>query len=623
MISLDLKHISSFTLFLGGLALFGSYLFNLQCSNDVDAAILWAGALLMSSMLVLILLQKHEKTFLFGLFLCSFFILIWEQMRFGRIIGTDIMMELNVAEHTAYGGWTSGIMIRRSGTCLSVTILPAAVSAITGMSVSNIFETLFFGVSALLPVFLYLLIKQLTNSVTVAGLSSVIFTLDYEKLSLGPNAIRENIAKIFLITTLCILYKRQNVKSIGTTDSKLTVILFLTVIGVVTSHYSLSLFLLVLFALLKLSSLKGLRKIFFGLLGGDQKRHPKLMFNTLIFFAFVTTLSWLMFTVYPMFLKIVDIGQETVLQVFGMKTPDFHPYTQFAITFPRGGAFTLEILWIYRFLMLIGALVCLRKYRDFNTRTFIFMGIFMFFTLGVWFVAPHVSRELQVDRVYSFGLPFFSFFAASSISEATSLFKQSPTSSIMLTRLKIIAGHGLRYILPCFLISLFFLNHIALLPAFYYSPTRASPYQELLVAPFHTTNDIELCKWVNYYCEGNAPFLGDLRSREVFKWLLYSPGVLAHYKVDYSVLSSESFSSPSTGVYISLFDYAIKDECIIEIDIRAAEIPNATMVRTPSKRVIVWYPKLTTALFSPGVNLLYNNEHNYLFHTNFTWDPTK
>jgi len=574
-------------------------------------------------MLVLILFQKHEKTFLFALFLSSFSILIWEQIRFGRIIGTDIMTEQVVARNTAYRGWTSEMMITRSGTCLSVTILPAMISKITGMTTSDIFGTLFFGVSALLPVVLYLVIKQLTNSTSVAGLSSVIFTLDYDKLSLGPNAVRENIAKIFLIITLYILYKKQIVKGTGNSHRNLTVILYFAIIGVVTSHYTLSLFLLVLLALLKLFSLIGSRKIFFGLLGEEQRGRSQLIFNTLILFACVTTLSWLIFTVYPLFLKIVDLLSETTLQVLRMKTPDFHPYTQFMVTFPRGELFSLATLWIYRFLILIGALVCLKKYKDFNTRTFILIGIFMFFTLGIWFVAPHVSRELQIDRIYSLGLPFFSFFAASSILEMVLYFKRILTSRAILPRLKVIVGYGFQYALPCFFVSLFFLNHIAILPFFYYLPNSASPYEELIVAPFYAENDLELCRWINYHCQSNASFLADLRSREILKWFLYNPEVIAKYKSDYSVLSSEPFSLQSTGFYISLLDHAIKDDLIVEVDVRAAEIPNATMTRTPSKRVIVYYPKLRNALVNPSVNLIYTNEQNYLFYTNFTWDPIK
>jgi len=608
------KSLFTFISFLIGVVFFITYLLSLRNEDcSLNILFLWTGAGFMSSMLVFSLFHKHEKMFVLALYLSSLSLLVWAQLRFSKIFGTDVLSERVVAEQTLRYGWSTPVLSELHGNTLSVTILPAIVSEVTGMTVLNTFEFILPIVSAFLPIFLFIFIRRMTGSTTVAGLSSILFIYDYAYLTVAAQIMRQNISLIFLLTIFYTLFQGRK------WTANLTVLIYLAIFGVISSHYTTTLIFLAFIIILKIFSFLRVPRILINQFPKKQQKTTRFVPNSILLFSFVAALAWQVFIVNYAFSTEVSEGWDIFKRIVGLRIGFFHPYTKYVTIFPRGGIFNSVILWLYRLLILLGIPITIKQYRNNNTRLFILLGLCTFFTLGASTVLPQISDALHLDRVYFFALPFFSFFAVSSI-----LWVSSSAKSALSSRASIVQNQKekVHYVLVCFLISLFFINSIAILPSFYYLPKSSMPVEELASAPFQMDADVEFSEWLNRTTSKNVFFLADMRAKELLWWNLR----IYHPKLRTSLYSVLEPYSPSYNeqLYISLLDYTMERDYVVEYYRISIKIPNATLTEMPSGRVVTYYPTLKTHLMEePIINLIFNNEHDYLFHTRFPWDPTK
>lgn len=612
----SLKSGICFASFLVGLSLVIFYLSSLRIGLTVNVMVFWLGLSLMSSTLVLMSSMRKNKLFLLTLYLSSLCLLLWGPLRFGGIFGTDIMNERVVASYTSNRGLTQQLLNEHLyGGSLDVTILPAVISHVTGISVPGVFEYVLPIILAFLPIFLYLLIKQITNSADVAALGSIIFVLDYVNLTLLPQVMRESMAKLFLILALFILFKRLERKVV-----KLTTILYVSILGVIVFHYTSALFTLALLAFLKVYSVFESKGI---LLGSTEARWKAnhLMPTILISSAFVLTLTWKVFVTPFIFNQEVSIGWDIFIKIRWMHPGFTHPYTQYTIALPRGAFFSSAVALLYRLLILLGAVICFWKYKSFKIRAFTFLGTLMMLMLIIWIITPQTSRALNLDRVYGFGLLFFPFFIASTLLYIASHLERISQSLLRMhtnsKMTKILSGN-IRQIALCFFISLFFLNHVLILPTFYYLPTSVVPHDELISAPFFIKEDTAFGTWISNQNQSDTLVLGDLRSREILAWSSNTP-----FLSPYSLLLSPRTPHPrelqATKQYTVVMDYTIKENYLVEYLLSGYMLKvNATVTQMPSGRVVIHSTALNTTQ-RPRVQLIYQNGRNYLLYSNFIW----
>jgi len=220
-------------------------------------------------------------------------------VRFDAFSGTDNLREYRAAEITLAQGWNTPGSIQSANllgegftpylSCVSVTLLPAIFSTVSGLNLITIFR---FGLSAIIclkPVLVYLNVKEVFKKREVAALSAVIYSQLY--FVLFSYNTRQSIATVFLLCALLIFFKLMR------TQKKAYIpLLCVFVYGVVSSHYTTAYFLnMILFVfVLSLCIISILSKKRLNLLGIDpQKLHVGKHFAEFTFIVCaIVTLVW-------------------------------------------------------------------------------------------------------------------------------------------------------------------------------------------------------------------------------------------------------------------------------------------------------------------------------------------
>jgi len=565
----------------------------------MDVAYLWVSLGLLSTALVLTVYDDDERWFVVVLFTTSFLFLSWPQLRLGTFFGSDIYGELFVAQYTFRHGLTPILMEKqRYANVLSVTVLPDVISKLTGLPIETVFATALVGAVASVPILVYVFIRRVTGCVRIAGLSSLMFIFDYAFFNVFPALMREDIALLFLILALYAAYMKQKYSKVG-----YIVVYLLSVLGVVVSHYTVFLFSIVMLASLYL--LDALTR--------NSARN--FLSNVVMVFGPVLGFAWLMF-MSPTVLKLIVDALAFYSRVWNQLSP--HPYSAYLLSSPRGGDLSSIVLDVYRILILSGSLIGLSICRRTKSRSlwiFTLQGI-TFFLVALPFISLPIGRSVPLDRIWTFGLLFLSFFGAIAVIQISSL-----TSRLLQDFMKAVrVSRFIKVAVVAFLLSLFLINHVAMSPPEYYTQQVRGN------APLRRESDNAFLKWSTDRLDSRVFILGDA---VVLDQLRYSPLSLIGVKTySYSDLEKKlhTESGVMSGEYIIVMDYTIKDNYVLErlLDVPFGSFPNSRLVQRAQGRVEIHYLAGSLAYRldnEAGNNRIYDNDRNLLFLSVKIWTP--
>jgi uncharacterized membrane protein len=166
------------------------------------------------------------------LFVCALALLLGTSMRGWFIIGHDIQREYFVFGLTADAQrWQFDAFADAYNACLSITVLPAVLTAFTGLSGLALFKVVFPALFAAVPVATYLYSRRLLGR--RMGLVSAFFVLAFPTFFADmPFMVRQQVAFFFL--ALLVLGATQT----GWTIRRRAAVAILFGTGIVLSHYS-------------------------------------------------------------------------------------------------------------------------------------------------------------------------------------------------------------------------------------------------------------------------------------------------------------------------------------------------------------------------------------------------
>jgi uncharacterized membrane protein len=349
--------------------------------------------------------------YIFYILVLSISIVFMKNTRF-QVWGTDILEEKNVAKNTFSNQYWNTTLIKSSNfvSSLEVTILPAILAEITGMSIDAIFNTIMAGIVASIPVFLFLIIHSITNNRDVAFLSSALFAQNYFFFTIYPNIIKYCFAILFMLLTIY-SYVIARVKG-----KKYVLLGVLFSLGVVISHYTtillfayILLFFIILWFLYKSLWKHQLRKQLFSYI-------YLVMYLTIAF-------SWLIFIAYPTFNMIFyNVGRKILASLlsanFGIKSPTI----QYSLNPPQYRDLSVTVwfdlqnvaIGFSAFLAFVGLV---RGKIGKGEDEWTIMGLASIILVIIWVLLPGFSTKVYPERILSFSMLFSSYFLASFLSK--------------------------------------------------------------------------------------------------------------------------------------------------------------------------------------------------------------
>jgi uncharacterized membrane protein len=153
-------------------------------------------------------------------------------IRSQEIVGFDISTEIYVAQHThAAGIWHIVNRNNAYSAMLSVTVLPSALDALTGMSPFIAFKVLFPVLAATLPLTAFFLAERVTSRRLAAGAAALIIAQSYF-FQLMPQLARQEVGLLFFAALVVALLDE------GMRTEVRLVLVSAFSLGLVLSHYS-------------------------------------------------------------------------------------------------------------------------------------------------------------------------------------------------------------------------------------------------------------------------------------------------------------------------------------------------------------------------------------------------
>ena len=153
--------------------------------------------------------RLRPATVVVVIYLLALALLLMTSLRGWGITGHDIQVEFYVFQLTHDNGlWDIAAFPDAYNACLSITILPAIVSEITGVPGAAVFKVLIQLAFALCPVIVYLIARR-AGSVLIGMLAAVYFIAFPTFFTDMPYLVRQETAFLFLGTTLLVATNRR------------------------------------------------------------------------------------------------------------------------------------------------------------------------------------------------------------------------------------------------------------------------------------------------------------------------------------------------------------------------------------------------------------------------------
>jgi hypothetical protein len=402
------------------------YLFNKQTWPEL---FFWTFASAFSvSIMLLWILDGSRKITLLAVFASAFIMISLPFLRF-HFYGTDLVGEYFVADVThELGKWTPeraaggriplnwflyqrpNELLHRYFSTTSVTILPAVVSEVAGLSTRQVLWVLLSLVSMSVVIIGYLIVRICLGH-RIAALSSIVFIFSSFYTAKFPMVLREDVALLFLLLSVfCILRG----------GGKFLLISLVSLMLLPMSHYALVyfafLFLLFLFVSKKAYEngifANILRKV--GLRISNDSTESMAMSKDLLLYSIVVGLCWLLFVAYSIFVANLGGIGESFKVLLGLE-PSSPSYFQKYVVFSSLGPFHTIIQWLERVMAIFGLFLALKVCKNVKTFSFVVAeGGLLAVTLALAFF-PTMSLLYDLDRTMHVALLGFSAFIATTI----------------------------------------------------------------------------------------------------------------------------------------------------------------------------------------------------------------
>jgi len=502
---------SLLTLVVGSLALLAFYVYTIGQSDQqaLSDVVFWACAIVCPlAIFSLWALDGNRKIILVALVVSAFVIASLPFFRF-YFYGTDLVGEFFVADETAkLGRWEpqrsfgSRIWLdryfykgpdqvsHRYFATTSVTIVPAVISQILGLSTRLTMWVMIAVVSVLCLSLGYLIIKICFNH-RVAALSCIVLVFSSFYLGKFPTVLREDIALLFLYLAIYCILK-------GGTKSLLFCVVALTLVPM--SHYSMEYFTILVIVVLFTSRKLLENRHFVSIL-----RRMRLTFSTdraenaaitghLVLYSAIVGFFWLLFVAYPIFVANLGGLAESFKAFLGL-VPSRLSFFQQHVVASSLGPFHTVVQWIERIFALIGTVLAVRICRNGRAFSFVVTGASLLAMALAFAALPTLSLLFDLDRVMHVALLGFAFFTA-------------------ITVFYISKRNNIGKIFSVMFLTLFLLE--TLQSPLLYSPTGKLGRDEYIFAFTHVTafyepSDFHFADWVQSYTNAGALFASDRR----------------------------------------------------------------------------------------------------------------
>lgn len=499
--------------------------------NGASAVLLFAGAILLSlgNVLAFLTVDDYKVHFFFVLYVTTFFLLVMYDIRFGIMQGSDITLEYTSAKITVTNGnWllSRADQGERYFSSVSVSLIPAVMSKITGLDLMPLFQWVLRLFIAILPIVVFLTVKEIFRNVKLAALSALIFSQLYFNFNLLTFLIRQGIAEVFLILTIFLLVRLHQSKS---NSLAYAILLTFSMFGIVTSHYTLNYWSIIMivgiFALCFIVGVLPKKLLQWIKIVNLKMEKPIINIVYLIFFI-VATGFWIYFTNLTSFL--IDIRDELYLLTSsggGVTTTNSQP--SWIFNNPAG---PIVGFWfdVTALLIPVGFLYVLFKMpKRARHMPWLGGGLVMLAAMAFWVVAGSRALGLYLDRIYLMGAPFFTAFAAISL-------------LLMNKKLKILAVIFLLFNLPLNMVLPSYQRYVLYRPEELVNP-EVGVIQRYIRMPEFTAS-----VWLDQHANSNLTFYTDF----IESWYY------ARYRITFA--TPEGNPVNSTDTYFVLHYYNLK-----------------------------------------------------------------
>lgn len=325
---------------------------------------------------------------------------------FSGLGSPDSLQEYFVADVTLINGfWGDDYGVPLEGrptyyfSCLSVTIFPAVLSEVTGLDLFQIFGFVYPIIFSLIPAFIFLTIDHVFNDIELAALSALLY-LEMYRFSAAQHG-RQFMAILFLVLMFFVAFRKNSLSKNG---RKYLLLLFLFIFGVVTSHYTVGYFMIVIFLAMFL--------VLHPTHDSKTSKSKYLINLKTLSYVLVLCFSWWFFYNFGYVIENVLVIKNSVLSILGLIEPRWlsSPRT------PGRTAGSIVTAWyiLQTVLMIIG-LFLMYADKKMKTRRFLAWMLSAFTLFAILFfslVIPGFSTKLAFNRVYSISLPIWIPFLA-------------------------------------------------------------------------------------------------------------------------------------------------------------------------------------------------------------------
>lgn len=488
----------------------GVYLYKTRILPEI---FFWIFAVTFSTSIVLLwAFSKNRKIILTAIFVSAFVLVSMLFLRF-YFYGYDLLGEYFVADVTHdIGRWTPeramegqtwwldwqfGSTIQKPGQLLhryfsttSVTIFPAIISEVTGLSMRLVFWVLISVVSTV-TVITGFLITRMCFGEKIASLSAIIFVFSPFYIGKFATILREDIALFFLLLAIFCILKGGR---------KSLVVSLISLMLLPMSHYGLVYF-AALFLLLLFISTKAYKNNFLAKIVRKLGSNPSKVFSehtgisgNLLLYSIVAGLFWLLFVAYAIFVANLGGFVESLKFWIGL-APSRLSYFQHHIFSSSLGPFHTAIQWLERLLAVVGLPLALKICRSRQAFSFTFTGAGLLATALALTFLPGLSLLFDLDRTMKVALLGFSIFIAIAV-------------------FSIHQKKNFGVALSVFFVTLFLLETLQA-PILYSSDTNLSREEYIFsftrVIGFYEFSDFQFAKWVKSFTNKSAVFASDSR----------------------------------------------------------------------------------------------------------------
>lgn len=418
----------TFVMTIVGVLTIWHYLTGIRNNSEMNLSVLISGVMLCSismalTFYVVVRRGKASVFALLSLLVLSYGLVTIYTFRYDALGGPDVIGEFAIASETySKARWPiasqflgTGDRAGRYASCLSVTILPAVLSKVTGLSVLDIFRYVMPSFGASVPILLFLVVKKVFNDERLAFLSALLLALSHLQIFMLSYMNREQVTNLFLMLSILMAIKpTQAQKMRNNTYPVITLVFLLSVVLSADGHAASDISLLVFVGFAVAPIFLKIRR---------KRLDTKYLFAGYFGFLALCQVAWMYFVSpikYNQYLEIVP----RIFNSLSLYLPNYlHRVSTTGQFLPsssalQGGIPTSRVLgyWYYLSVIIsgVGLLYALFRYQKDSRRTGIIVGgLLLFLAFGFSILATPIISELDPGRI--FAEPFFYLFTAFTI----------------------------------------------------------------------------------------------------------------------------------------------------------------------------------------------------------------